>query len=194
MLVAHDKDGNRIYANSEERYKHCFCPECRRPLTHKKGEIKAPHFAHKVDANCPYGADKESKSEWHIHMQELFPSESLEVRFKNENTGELHIADVYLEQSKTVIEFQHSPISAEEFRSRTLFHANNGRRIVWVFDERGKDPDLEFGRLRQEDDTSYQPCHTHFHFKWLRSPRKMLSSIVSNGNVLLANNYSVCIL
>lgn len=116
------------------------------------------------------------------------------MRFKDDNTGELHIADVYLEQSKTVIEFQHSPITAEEFRSRTLFHANNGRRIVWVFDERGKDPALEFGRLRQEDDTSYQPCHTHLHFKWLRSPRKMLSSIVSNGNVLQANNYSVCIL
>ncbi len=193
MLVAYDKDGNRIYANSEERYKECFCPECGRPLIHKKGEIKAPHFAHKVDANCPYGADKDSKSEWHIHMQELFPPESLEVRFKDVNTGELHIADVYLEQSKTVIEFQHSPISAEEFRSRTLFHANNGRRIVWVFDERGKEPDLEFGRLRQEDDTSYQPCHTHLHFKWLRSPRKMLSSIVSNGNVLQANNYSVCV-
>ena len=115
-----------------------------------------------MDANCPYGADKDSKSEWHIHMQELFPPESLEVRFKDENTGELHIAGVYLEQSKTVIEFQHSPISAGEFRSRTLFHANNGRRIVWVFDERGKNPDSEFGRLRQEDDTSYQPCYTHY--------------------------------
>ncbi len=126
-------------------------------------------------------------------MQELFPPESLEVRFKDNNTGELHIADVYLEPSKTVIEFQHCPISAEEFRARTLFHTNNGRRIVWVFDERGNNPDSEFGRLRQEDDTSYQPSHTHLHFKWLRSPRKMLSSIVSDGNVLQAKNYCACI-
>ena len=59
--------------------------------------------------------------------------------------------------------------------------------------KRGKDPDLEFGRLRQEDDTCCQPGYTHFHFKWLRSPRKMLSSIVSNRNVLQANNYSVCV-
>lgn len=193
MLVAHDKDGHRIYANSEERYKECFCPECGKSLIHKKGEIKAPHFAHKVDDNCPYGADKDSKSEWHIHMQELFPPESLEVRFKDDNTGEIHIADVYLGQSKTVIEFQHSPISAEEFRSRTLFHVKNGRRIVWIFDERGNDPNSEYGRLRQEDDIRYQPCHTHLHFKWLRSPRKMLRSIGSNWKILQANDYSVCV-
>lgn len=96
MLVAHDKDGNRIYADSEEWYWECFWPECGRSLVHKKGEIKEPHFAHKVDVNCSYGKDKDSKSEWYIHMQELFPHESLEVRFKDENTGEIHIADVYL--------------------------------------------------------------------------------------------------
>ncbi len=193
MLVAHDIDGNRIYANFDERYKECFCPECGKPLTHKKGIIKAPHFAHKVDESCPYGKDKDSKSEWHIHMQGLFPNESLEVRFKDGNTGEVHIADVYLKESETVIEFQHSPISIEEFRSRTLFHYNEGRRIVWVFDERSTSQDSECGRLRQEDDTRYQPCHTHLHYKWLRSPRKMLCGIVANGNVLQAARYSVCV-
>ena len=35
MLVAYDRDGNRIYANSTERYKECFCPECGKPLVHK---------------------------------------------------------------------------------------------------------------------------------------------------------------
>lgn len=193
MLVAHDKDGNRIYANNKERYNECYCPECGKSLIHKIGEIKRPHFAHKVDANCPYGVDKDSKTEWHIHMQELFPPESLEVRFKDNNTGELHIADVYLENCNTVIEFQHSPISAEEFSSRTFFHINNNRRIVWVFDERGKNSESEFGRLRQETDTRYQPFHTQLHFKWLRSPRKMLSSIRSNGNVLQDSKYSVCV-
>lgn len=193
MLVAHDKHGNRIYSFSKERYEECFCPVCGKPLIHKIGRIKASHFAHKADANCPYNVDKDSKSEWHIHMQELFPPESLEIRFKDDNTGEVHIADVYLSNCKTVIEFQHSPISVEEFRSRTFFHICNGRRIVWVFDERGSDPDSKYGRLKQEGDTSYQPCHTNLHFKWLRSPRKMLSSIISRDNVLQANNYSVCI-
>ncbi len=183
MLVAHDKAGNRIYANNDERYKECFCPECGKPLTHKKGEMRVSHFAHKVDENCPYALDKDSKSEWHIHMQELFPSESLERRFKDDYTGEVHIADVYLKQSNTVIEFQHSPISVEEFKSRTLFHVNNGRRIVWVFEERGKDPDSEYGRLRKEDGEWY---------RWLRSPRRMLASI-GNVSVLQASNYSVCV-
>ncbi len=193
MLVAYDKDRNRIYANVSERCKECFCPECGKPLVHKMGEIKAHHFAHKADSDCPYGKDKDSKSEWHIHMQELFPPESLEVRFKDEVTGEVHIADVYLESSKTVIEFQHSPIDIDEFRKRTLFHENGGRRIVWVFDERGKDPDSEFGRFRKEEENRYLSCHNNLHFKWMRSPRKMLSGIASNDNVLQARNYSVCV-
>lgn len=194
MLVAYDKEGNRIYANAKERYKECFCPECSKPLIHKMGKIKTHHFAHKADTNCPYGKDKDSKSEWHIHMQELFPPETLEVRFKDKESGEVHIADVYLEGSKTVIEFQHSSIDIEEFRKRTLFHVKEGRRIVWVFDERGKDPDSEYGRLRQEDDSRY-PYHSHLHFKWLRSPRKMLTGIVSNvnANVLQNDKYSVCV-
>ncbi len=194
MLVAYNKDGNRIYANATERYKECFCPECGMPLVHKMGELKAHHFAHKTDSNCPYGKDKDSKSEWHIHMQELFPPESLEVRFKDETTGEIHIADVYLESSKTVIEFQHSSIDIDEFRKRTLFHVNKGRRIVWVFDERGKDPDSEFGRFRKEEENRYLSCYNDLHFKWMRSPRKMLSGIEANrGNVLQAGNYSVCV-
>lgn len=194
MLVAYNKDGNRIYANATERYKECFCPECGMPLVHKMGELKAHHFAHKTDSNCPYGKDKDSKSEWHIHMQELFPPESLEVRFKDETTGEIHIADVYLESSKTVIEFQHSSIDIDEFRKRTLFHANEGRRIVWVFDERGEDPDSEFGRFRKEEENRYLSCYNDLHFKWMRSPRKMLSGIEANrGNVLQAGNYSVCV-
>ena len=193
MLVAHDKNGNRIYANDKERHLDCFCPACGEPVIHKKGEIKKHHFAHRIDVSCPYGKDKDSKSEWHIHMQELFPHETLEVRFKDKTSGEVHIADVYLESSKTVIEFQHSPIDIEEFRKRTLFHVNEGRRIVWVFDERGNNPDSEYGRLRQEIDSSYQPCHARLHFKWLRSPRKMLTGVVSNGNVLQNDKYSVCV-
>lgn len=193
MLVAHDKDGNRIYANSKERFMECFCPDCGKPLSHKIGKVNRPYFAHRREANCLYGTNKDSKSEWHIHMQELFPLESLEVRFRDDTTGELHIADVYLQESKTVVEFQHSPISAEEFVKRTLFHVNNGRRIVLVFDERGSNPESEFGRLRKEDNESIQLLDTRLHYKWPRSPRKMLSYIRSNGDILQAPNYSVCV-
>lgn len=195
MLVAIDENGNRIYANAERRYTECFCPECGRPLIHKKGKIKIPHFAHEVESECAYGKDGDNKSEWHRHMQELFPPESLEVRFKDENTGEVHIADVFLEYCNTVIEFQHSSISEEEFVSRTMFHIKSGRRIVWVFDESGSNPESEFGRLKKEEGPSTMPCHTNLQFKWLRSPRRVLSCFRSNPNinVLQASNYSVCV-
>ena len=61
-------------------------------------------------------------------MQEYFPREACEVRFVDDETGEIHIADAFLEGSNTVLEFQHSPISEQEFLSRTIFHLKNGRR------------------------------------------------------------------
>lgn len=192
MLVAYDKNKNRIYASSEEKYEECFCPACGEALVHRKGTIKAPHFAHKPDTRCLHGRDKDSKSEWHIHMQELFPRESIEVRFTDGNTGEVHIADVYLEDSKTVIEFQHSPISTEEFFSRTMFHINEGRRIVWVFDESKED--LKYGRLREcEDKFLADWLHKDCLFDWPRAPRKMLSSIQLPNRIDRYNNYSICV-
>ena len=46
-------------------------------------------------------------------MQEYFPREACEMRFVDDETGEIHIADVFLEASNTVLEFQHSPISED---------------------------------------------------------------------------------
>lgn len=194
MLIANDKENNRLYANSGVRYKECYCPVCGEALTHRIGQFKAPHFAHKKDSNCAYGKDKDSKSPWHIHMQELFPPETLEVRFSDPATGELkHIADVFLKESNTVIEFQKSPISAQDFVSRTLFHIQAGRRIVWVFDE-SKEGE-EFGRLRRCED-AYLATHYRYpnnlDFDWPRSPRKVLNCF--QGEILdAANKYSVCL-
>jgi len=136
MLVAFDGNDNRIYADNivgqKDEKIDLFCPACRKPVILKDGEIRITHFAHKKKGDCTHGSDM---SEWHIRMQKYFPKENREVPFVDETTGEVHIADIYDEESGIVIEFQHSPISPEEFRSRTHFHINNGRRIVWIFDE-----------------------------------------------------------
>lgn len=135
MYVALDKNGNRIYADDEQRYIECFCPACGEPLIHRKGTRKRVHFAHKQKTNCFMRLNKDYMSEWHIRMQSFFPKESREYRFKDNVTGEVHIADVFDWKTNTVIEFQHSPMHEEEYLSRTYFHLNNGRRIVWIFDE-----------------------------------------------------------
>lgn len=173
MRIAHDESGNRIHAKAYIKGTKCFCPECGEPVRHRNGKIRIPHFAHIQKSNCSWGSDM---SEWHVRMQDYFPIEQQEVRFKDKETGEIHIADVFVKDKNTVIEFQHSPIKEEEFISRTAFHINNGRRIVWVFDESKEEaPDGDLGRLRPDSLIGLMEWpYTHLQFKWLRMPRKCL--------------------
>ena len=121
-------------------------------------------------------------------MQEYFPRETCEVRFVDDETGEIHIADVFLANSNTVLEFQHSPISEEEFKSRTIFHLKNGRRIVWLFDESSKSQDSTFGRFRFDEDICWFGIPF---YQWMRRPRQFLA----NGPDLKQahNLYSICV-
>lgn len=141
MFFALDKNGDRVYAE-DGVFSDCVCPACRMPVIQKKGEYKRHHFAHKRKASaCPFenNGDYKNMSEWHIRMQDYFPKEAREHIFLDKQTGTKHIADVYLKEKETVLEFQHSPIKKEEFLARTSFHLNEGRRIVWLFDESWKD-------------------------------------------------------
>ena len=135
MFVAQDIEGNRLYADEYDEAVPCYCSICGESLIYKKGDIKRSYFSHKANTKCEWGLDKDSKSEWHIRMQEYFPKEAREVRFVDSKTGEQHIADVFVQKHNTIIEFQKSNIEPKEFIARTNFHINNGRRIVWVFDE-----------------------------------------------------------
>lgn len=183
MLVAHDKNGNRIYANSGIKYEECFCPECGEQLIHKMGEHNRPHFSHKPKSACSYGDDRDNKSPWHIHMQELFPKEALEVRFYDAKIGETHVADVFLKDSNTVIEFQHSHITDEEFLKRTEFHIREGRRIVWVFDESKEGS--AFGKLKKADYPG--------EFDWPHMSRKALNAVREINDLYNLANYSICL-
>ena len=188
MFVAIDTEGKRVYADSVEKDTKCFCPVCNEELRLRKGGKNRPHFAHKQDTECQYGKDQDYKSEWHIRMQEYFPREACEVRFTDDETGEVHIADVFLEDSKTVLEFQHSPISEDEFMSRTIFHLKNERRIVWLFDESSKSLDSTYGRFRYDEDI----CRFGIPFyQWMRRPRQFLA----NGPDLkqACSLYSICV-
>lgn len=200
MIVAEDANGNRIYASAEEDYKECFCPDCKERVRHKnKGKIRKPYFAHIETDNCQFGRDKDAKSEWHIRIQEYFPKEAREYIFRDEKTGEKHIADVFLEDKNTVIEVQHSRIEEDEFISRTAFHLNNGRRIVWLFDESVDSDKPNYGRFKTTyeerphmslNDVLNYPYQVRT-YKWLRNPRKMLA-VVPN-EYLHSDRYSVCV-
>ena len=192
MRVALDSSGNRIYASNPERYKDCFCPVCGEPLKHKICKNISNYFSHMPDSECAYGKDKDSKCEWHIRMQDYFPEETQEIRFVDEKTNEVHIADVYLKDSNTVLEFQHSSIESEEFWKRTIFHISNGRRVVWLFDESSKGKDSgNYGRFRK-DDMGWEstPIYENKCYKWLWKPRLCLSGPL---NVINSDRISICV-
>lgn len=201
MYVALDENGNRIYADDEQRYIKCFCPVCGKTLIHRKGTRKRTHFAHKQKSNCFMSVNKDYMSEWHIRMQSFFPKESREYRFQDKNTGEVHVADVYDADTNTVIEFQHSNIREEEYLSRTFFHLNNGRRIVWIFDEsREKVNDGYRGRLKFDDFCTpnwrfrgvlLKWLYNERSFKWMYNPRKFLS--LGPNIVEYSNRYGIFI-
>ncbi len=186
MLIAYDKDGNRLFASSGVHYTECYCPVCGETLRHRQGNHNMHHFAHLPNSRCTYGKDSDGKCEWHIRMQALFSPDAIEYRFNDPETGKVkHIADVFLENSNTVIEFQHSPISDEDFLSRTNFHLLSGRRIVWIFDERKPDSfwgKLKVGPFRESD----------YRFIWSR-PRKVLSSGPALTSKIQFSDYSVCL-
>lgn len=173
------------------------CPICHGIVRLKSGPDRVAHFYHVPDQSpCPYREDEDYMSEWHIRMQGYFPLESRERVFRDSETGEVHRADVFLEESNTVIEFQKSHMTPEEYRARTAFHLKEGRRIVWIFDEsRYNAPQGDLGKLRLDEKAgnAYEYPFNHLCFKWLYH-RKCLPGKGDPLDIKLGNplsNYAV---
>ena len=131
MFVAVDKDGNKVAIADAEAGKEYFCPVCKSPVSVRaqRSESVTAHFAHKRGVKC-LDDWKHDMSEWHCQWQERFPVECRECVV--EHNGERHRADVLFRGF--VFEFQHSPISCEEFTKRNQFYLNCGYRVIWIFD------------------------------------------------------------
>ena len=100
------------------------CPFCGQVMIAKCGEIKIRHWAHKGRRNCdPWW---ENETEWHRASKDQFPAAWQEI-VQHAESGERHIADVKTDHG-WAIEFQHSPLKAEERSSRETFY----RKLVWV--------------------------------------------------------------
>lgn len=129
MVFAIDKDGKRIHIDKAYVNYDYFCPICAEKLVLRKGDVRRHHFAHHKSTNCTDSWHYDM-SEWHQQWQEKFPPENQEVVF--ELNGKKHRADVFI--NNRVIEFQHSPLSPEEFDERNEFYSSLGYKVIWVFD------------------------------------------------------------
>lgn len=107
--------------------KGAVCPGCGAPVIAKCGTQKVHHWAHRNTKMCD--SWWETETQWHRNWKNKFPIVWQEIFLHDEQTGELHIADVRTEHG-LVIEFQHSHIKPEERISRENFYKN----MVWVVD------------------------------------------------------------
>jgi competence protein CoiA len=120
-IRADDSRGQPNYSGEPAR-----CPACHHPVRGKDGVINVPHWAHLARDCDPWS---EPESEWHLQWKKRFPPNRVEVPI--ERDGEMHRADIVLEDGR-VVELQHSPISVPEIMQREDFY----KHMIWVFDVR----------------------------------------------------------
>lgn len=146
MYIALDENNCRIDIQHATKEKEYFCPICHSPVIVRDGKLNAKHFAH-LNSCCTDNWFYDM-SDWHRHMQEFFPIDAREVTVTNGK--HIHRADVLI--NNTVIEFQHSPISTEEYNDRNTFFMSLGYRLAWVFDVNDQfvNDSLDFSSLDNE--------------------------------------------
>lgn len=130
MFYANDKNNNRINILNALQSEQYFCPICNQELQQRRGMKNVHHFAHKKNSYELCDSWYFDMSEWHRDWQNMFPEDCREVVV--EYDGKKHRADVLI--NGTVIEFQHSKISYEEFNERNIFYTAAGYNIIWLFD------------------------------------------------------------
>lgn len=127
MEFALNHNNERVHATDANKQDEYFCPLCREKVVLRSGDYNADHFAHRSSCKDTWNYDM---SEWHFEWQQQFPKGNQEVVV--ELDGVKHRADVMA--CGYVIEFQHSPITADEFNERNQFYLNYGKKVIWVFD------------------------------------------------------------
>lgn len=116
-------NGNRAEPTKNSRG---ICQCCGSEVISKCGQFKVHHWAHKDKSKCdPWW---ENESEWHRKWKSNFPENWQERLFKDPETQERHIADVYSEPKDVAIEFQSYQLKPDELLSRENFYKN----LVWV--------------------------------------------------------------
>lgn len=147
MFIAKDIDGNNVTIEEAELFekenpgikREYFCPSCKNQVFVKapKSDKVKTHFAHTKKCSDDWKYDM---SEWHRNWQNCFPKECQEVVMRDAQ-GEIHRADVCI--NNFVIEFQNSPITADEVEKRNIFYLSLGYNVIWVFNAKDKLKDLD---------------------------------------------------
>ncbi len=186
MFKAIDESGKEIRIDDASNDIKYYCPICHGLLKvrAKKSETVATHFAHKTLKDCD--TFTHDMSDWHTAWQSIFPIRNQEVPLPFDKP--CHRADVLA--CGYVIEFQHSPLSVEEFDERNRFYTSLGKKVVWVFDVSEKFQEVRINKIQYMHygkkiskyitGNTISPVNAELH-SWARS------------GIISSTNYSTCI-
>ena len=97
-------------------------------LVFANGEKIKPYFRHKNKSDM----DSNNMSVWHAEWQSNFPI--IEQCFVSEYQIKNRRADVVLEESKIILEIQHSEITQKEVNNRNHDYRVNNMEVSWIID------------------------------------------------------------
>lgn len=112
------------------------CPGCDSPVQLKRGEIKAPHFAHLSGAQCDTFSEGETAEHLRgkLQLRDFFAAE-YEVQMEA-NLPVLHQRpDLLITKPNgklLAVEFQCSALSLAKIRARTAGYRSRGIQVLWV--------------------------------------------------------------
>ncbi|MBQ3411904.1 MAG: UvrD-helicase domain-containing protein [Oscillospiraceae bacterium] len=133
MQVGIDELKNRVHISKASKDMNYYCPFCGASLQVRRGERNSEHFAHRRNEACNDSWSREyDMSDWHTDWQNRFPAINQEIKLTLGSVT--HRADVMV--GRTIIEFQHSRMNAEQFSNRNNFYMNFGNKVIWLFDFR----------------------------------------------------------
>lgn len=175
MFIALNSNKERVAIENCSNSEKYYCPVCGERLAIRAIDSKSirTHFAHKRGTIC-YDDFTHDMSEWHYNWQCRFPESAREIVI--EKNGIKHRADILI--NNTVIEFQHSPITAEEINKRNEFYLSCGYNMVWVFDADNK--------IKNVFDGSINPLEcSEIDLEWKRKRNEFATPMPRNVLVFL---------
>jgi competence protein CoiA len=111
----------------------CFC--CQQIVTLRKGEIKAPHFAHMPPVTCEYGTgESEAHRRCKIALYECLSSHPRVRKCEMErNLGTVRPdVSAFINDVPVAIEVQLSNLSLTRIQYRTAEYARKGIYVLWL--------------------------------------------------------------
>ena len=136
MLTAESGNGQKVAAWEVEKRDGpfiCFC--CKQIVRLRRGDIKAPHFAHVPPVTCEYGTgESEAHRRCKIALYESLVSDPRVKRCEMErNLGTVRPdVSAYINDVPVAIEVQISNLSLARIQYRTMEYTRKGIYVLWL--------------------------------------------------------------